>query len=468
MADILIIDDDEMLCDMLRRHIEYAGHRAECAFTLADGLKAVASGPFDVVFLDVLLPDGNGLNSLPAIRDKKESPDVIIITGEGDPDGAELAIKTGAWDYIEKPISIKNITLSLTRALEYRQGKGGEETCVILHREEIVGDNPQLNTCLERIGQIAGTHSNVLILGETGTGKELFASAIWKNSLRAEKRFVVVDCAALPDTLVESTLFGHTKGAFTGADKSRTGLIKEADGGTLFLDEIGELPLSVQKTFLRVLQEHRFRAVGNDREMESDFRLVAATNRPLEEMVKTGEFRQDLLFRLQSLTVELPPLRSSPQHIKDLAIHYMVKICESNGMEIKGFSSDFFQILADYDWPGNIRELIHTMEHVIADARFDPTLFPRHLPDKIRIHIARTSVRKKGSSEMSRREGTLEPRKIGTLQSVREAAVSNAEKGYLNELMSYAKKDINEACRRSGLSRSRLYHLLKKYQISRS
>ena len=338
----------------------------------------------------------------------------------------------------------------------------------MLKRERIVGKSPQLNACLERIGQIAGTHSNILILGETGTGKELFAEVIWENSLRAEKQFVVVDCAALPDTLVESTLFGHTKGAFTGADRSRTGLIKEADGGTLFLDEIGELPLLVQKTFLRVLQEHRFRPVGDDREIESDFRLIAATNRSLEEMVRSGGFRQDLLFRLQSLTVELSPLRSCLQDIKDLTIHYMVKICESYGIETKGFSADFFQTLGNYGWPGNIRELIHSMEHVIANAKFEPTLFPRHLPDKIRIQIARTSVRKKGTDKTSGREGVLTPKKIDTLQSVREAAVSSAEKGYLNALLSYTKKDINEACRISNLSRSRLYHLLKKYQINPS
>jgi len=468
MANILIIDDDEMLCDMLGRHIECSGHKVEYACTLEDGLKAVASKAFDVVFLDVLLPDGNGLNVLPTIRNKKRAPEVIIITGEGEPDGAELAIKTGAWDYIEKPMSIKDITLSLSRALLYREGRGDGETRVMLKRERIVGKSPQLNACLERIGQIAGTHSNILILGETGTGKELFAEVIWENSLRAEKQFVVVDCAALPDTLVESTLFGHTKGAFTGADRSRTGLIKEADGGTLFLDEIGELPLLVQKTFLRVLQEHRFRPVGDDREIESDSRLIAATNRSLEEMVRSGGFRQDLLFRLQSLTVELSPLRSCLQDIKDLTIHYMVKICESYGIETKGFSADFFQTLGNYGWPGNIRELIHSMEHVIANAKFEPTLFPRHLPDKIRIQIARTSVRKKGTDKTSGREGVLTPKKIDTLQSVREAAVSSAEKGYLNALLSYTKKDINEACRISNLSRSRLYHLLKKYQINPS
>ena len=355
---------------MLKRHVEYSGHKSEFVLTLQDGLKAVASKAFDVVFLDVLLPDGNGLDALPTIGNQKAAPEVIIITGEGEADGAELAIKTGAWDYIEKPLSLQNLTLSLSRALQYRQERGDRKGRVILQRDEIVGNSPRLNACLERIGQIAGVNSNVLILGETGTGKELFAKTIWKNSLRAEKRFVVVDCAALPGTLVESTLFGHIKGAFTGADRSRTGLIKDADGGTLFLDEIGELPVAVQASFLRVLQEHRFRPVGGDREIESDFRLISATNRSLEEMVIKGEFRQDLLFRLQSLTVELPPLRSCRQDIKDLAIYYMVKLCERDGMETKGFSPDFFEVLIDYDWPGNTRELINALENSLANAKY--------------------------------------------------------------------------------------------------
>lgn len=198
MGNILIIDDDERLCNMLRRYLEYAGHKSEYVLTLEDGLKAVATKAFDVVFLDVLLPDGNGLDALPTIGSQKAAPEVIIITGEGEPDGAELAIKSGAWDYVEKPLSLNSLSLSLSRVLQYRQGKSDQKAHVLLQREEIVGSSPPLKACLERIGQIAGVNSNVLILGETGTGKELFAKTIWKNSSRAEKKFVVVDLCGTP------------------------------------------------------------------------------------------------------------------------------------------------------------------------------------------------------------------------------------------------------------------------------
>jgi len=468
MANILIIDDDEMICDMLRRCVEHAGHKAEYALTLEDGLKAVAFKAFDVVFLDVRLPDGNGLDALPTIQEKSDPPEVIIITGEGEPDGAELAINSGAWDYVEKPLSLRDITISLSRALQYREERGGKEIPVALRRDGIIGNSPRLNECLDHLGRLAYSHSNILITGETGTGKELFAWAIWKNSPRANKHFVVVDCAALPDNLVESMLFGHKRGAFTGADKSRQGLIKEADGGTLFLDEVGELPLALQKNFLRVLQEHRFRPLGDDREVVSDFRLLAATNRDLEKMVQAGKFRQDLLFRLQSLTIELPPLRTYPEDIKDLCIHYMVKLCERDGMEIKGFSSDFFEILAGYDWPGNVRDLINTMEYVLTMAHSEPTLFPKHLPNQIRIHVARSSVSKKIPDEGEAKEERHQTEPLRTLNGVRQAGIFKLEKEYLHDLMVATKGDIKEACRISGLSRSRLYHLLKKYQINPS
>jgi two-component system NtrC family response regulator len=263
-------------------------------------------------------------------------------------------------------------------------------------------------------------------------------------------------------------LFGHERGAFTGAEKARTGLVKEADRGTLFLDEVGELPLSVQKDFLRVLQENRFRPLGSNKEIESDFRLVSATNRDLEIMIESGQFRKDLFFRLQSVIIELPPLRTRSQDIKDLAIHYMVKLCERYGMETKGFSPDFFETLAAYNWPGNVRELIHTMERVLTVARFEPTLFPRHLPTKIRAHAARASVRKTGVGIEKIEEDNHPAEMLPKLQDVRETAVSNAEKQYLYDLMLLTKKEIKEACRVSGLSQSRLYYLMKKHKISRT
>jgi two-component system NtrC family response regulator len=280
-----------------------------------------------VIFLDVRLPDGNGLENLTTFREQPSTPEVIIMTGVGDPDGAELAVKGGAWDYIQKPFSKQEIVLLLHRALDYRE-KSAQKIPVILKREHIIGSSSRLQAHLDLLAQAANTDTNVLISGESGTGKELFARAIHQNSVRAGKKFVVVDCTALPENLVESVLFGHKKGAFTGADRTENGLFKYADGGTLFLDEVGELPLSIQKKFLRVLQEHRFRLVGSQQEISSDFRVVAATNRDLEQMVETGDFRQDLLYRLRAFTIELSPLRERFSDTRELTIHHISRICE--------------------------------------------------------------------------------------------------------------------------------------------
>src|SRR4030042_306795 len=236
MAHILIIDDDEMMCDMLSTMVRQMGHHATCANTLQEGIKVWSSEDFDVVFLDVRLPDGSGLEVLPRIREASSAPEVIIITGFGDPDGAELAIKNGAWDYLEKPSSIKAMTLPLVRALQYREEKKARKSPVVLKREGIVGNSPPMKSCIDMVAQAANSDANVLITGETGTGKEIFAFAIHNNSRRADKNFVGVDCATLPVNLVESVLFGHEKGAFAGADRVQDGLIKQAHGGSVFFD----------------------------------------------------------------------------------------------------------------------------------------------------------------------------------------------------------------------------------------
>ena len=472
MANVLIIDDNKVFCDMLHGVAKQMEHEVRCSHILREGLMAVRSRSFDVVFLSARMPDGNGLDALPKILQTPPSPEVIIISDSGDPDEAELAIKSGAWDYINRPSSEKAIALPLVRALQYRAKKVPVEPSVSLKKETfegIVGNSPQIKACLEVVAQAADSDTTVLITGETGTGKELFAWAIHNNSARADKNFVVVDCAALPETLVESTLFGHERGAFTGAEKGRDGLITQADRGTLFLDEVGELPFSIQKTFLRVLEELRFRPVGGRGEIKSDFRLIVASNRDLDDMAHRNLFRKDLLFRLRSFTIELPPLRERSEDIEAIVNHHAAQLCRDYGLEKKGFSPEFFDVLlSGYDWPGNVRELVNALERAIVSARHEPMLFPRHLPTDIRAKMARTSVGDEDAETRKPKGSAYSKEILPGLQELREAAIAEVEQNYLRELMSLTRGNIKEACRISGLSRSRLYELLKKHHVSTS
>ncbi len=464
MATVLIIDDDKLICDWIAKVVTRLGHHPVATHLLREGLRKAQSEPFDIVFLDVQMPDGSGLEIMPQIKAVRSAPEIIVITGLGDPDEAELAIQTGAWDYLEKPASFEAIKLPLQRALEYRADRKPGGSSTVLKRNGIIGDSPKITACLELLAQAAGSNANVLITGETGTGKELFAKVIHANSPRAKKNFVVVDCTALPETLVESVLFGHARGAFTGAETSEEGLIKQADGGTLFLDEIGELPALIQKKFLRVIQEHRFRPVGGRQEIESDFRLVAATNRSLESMVRQGRFREDLLFRLRTLLVESPPLREIPEDIQKLTIFYMTDLCERFGIAAKRASPEFWEIVTAYKWPGNVRELIQALEKALLSAKDEPMLFPKHLPTYIRIQVARGTFPRKLATQGQPGSSSSVPKVPPKLKEIRKAAVSEAERQYLKGLISFAGGDNNKACRISGLSRSRFYTLLRKYR----
>ncbi len=461
MSDVLIIDDDKKICKSLANLLTYMGYGVQCAFTLKDGLKTARRGMFDVVFLDVRLPDGNGLQTVPQFREVASSPEVIIITGEGDADGAELAIKSGAWDYVEKPSSIEALKLPLVRALQYREQERGRKLPVALQQEGIVGNSSALKACLDFLARAANSEANVLITGETGTGKELFARAIHDNSARHNGNFVVVDCGALPATLVESMLFGHEKGAFTGADTAREGLIKQADGGTLLLDEVGELPLSIQTSFLRALQERRFRPIGGRQEVGSDFRLVAATSRDLDKMVENGTFRSDLLFRLRSITVGLPPLKDRMEDIKDLTTYHMNRLCERYRVGTKGFSPDFLDALASYEWPGNVRELVNTLEAALVSAQHEPTMFAKYLPANMRISMATKSLNKKKGVRTIHKEMADSSKALPEFRN----HLDKCKEQYVKDLMALSKNDIGKACQISGMSRSSLYDHLKKYNV---
>lgn len=465
MANIFILDDDQAICEMLSHQLKLQNHNVAVAFNLEQGIENLSRLAPDVVFLDVCLPDGNGLLLIPKIRKLSSKPEVIIITGQGDPDGAEIAIRSGAWDYIEKPSTISKMMLPMIRALEYRKEKAAHTEQFVLKREKIIGNSGKIMDCLELVGKAAKSSANVLITGESGTGKELFAGAIHENSNRKNRRIIIVDCTSLPENLAESILFGHEKGAFTGATTSQQGLIRQADGGTLFLDEIGELPLTVQKKFLRVLQEHRFRPIGSKTEQKSDFRMIAATNRNLEDLVTLNRFREDLLFRLSAIPIHLPPLRDHPEDIKELFFNYLTKICDRDHMNIKGVTPEFIKTLESHKWPGNVRELINTAESAINLSQNDQTLFVKHLPINIRVKTARQTVQSR-NPENSEIPIVTDNDNILPFAEFKAKSLNAIEQKYIVDLLTASNNNIKDAIQLSGLSRSRLYGIMKKHNIS--
>lgn len=481
MTKILIIDDDPIAREILVEYIKPFGYTVMVKETLKEGIQLAAIGKFDLVLLDINLPDGNGLDALPEIRKSASEPEVIIITAEGCAAGAAMAFENGAWDYILKPFSPQEFKLTIKRVLEYRESKQTLKTSseFIFDRSDVIGSSPKMTISLHAAAQCAQSDANTLITGQTGTGKELIANTIHKNSNRKKGHFVVVDCAALPEQLVEAVLFGNVKGAFTGADSSREGLVKKADGGTLFLDEVGELPLSIQKKFLRVLQERKFKSVGGTQDIQSNFRLISATNRTLEEMVSEGQFRSDLLFRLKTIHIELPPLKECKADIKDLALHYIHSICERDGFETKGFSSDFLRMLELYDWPGNIREFINCLEKTILTNPESTMLYPNFLPNQIRLMDLQPRIEEQlqannPGGDLFNQVEPFRPIELPTaflkpikpLKQVKEYILSQFEKIYLDELMAASNNDLDTAGSLAGISKSYLYSLLKKYQTS--
>jgi DNA-binding NtrC family response regulator len=461
-AKILVIDDDEGVVLTLTRIIESLGLEADHALTLTRGMEKIYALDVDLVLLDVNLPDGSGLDAIEDISGISNAPQIIILTAFSDPDGAELAIESGAWDYIQKPASSKAIKLQILRALEYREQKQRSEPLLSLHAHAIVGTSKTLQDCLKKVARIARTDAHVLLTGETGTGKELFAKAIHENSTRSKGGFIVVDCSILSENFIESVLFGHEKGAFTGAYRKRNGLALLAHGGTLFLDEVGELPESIQGSFLRILQDKKFRPMGSEKEIHSDFRVISATNKNIDQMAMEKKFRSDLLYRLKSFSLELPPLRHRKGDIREIASHYTDIFCRQQNTDLKELSDNFMETLEKYDWPGNVRELVNTMETCIASTPSEKTLFAYHLPSKIRARVTRAAFTKNspGKNMVNLISDPRQP-----LPSFRDA-MAQTEKQYLASLHSRAGGDIEAMCRMSGISRAVLYRKLKNLQPS--
>jgi two-component system NtrC family response regulator len=463
---VLVVDDDIMICETLANVFTELQYHTKCVHTLKEGMEAVQADDYDVVFLDVRLPDGNSLSKLSVFNNAPSRPEVIIITAFAETNGAEIAIKAGVWDYLKKPAGINTIKLTLKRAVQYRREKRVSKPSLNIKRHGIIGNSHQINQCLDLVARNSQSDVNILIYGETGTGKELFARAIHANSERSKMNFVPVDCGSLPESLIESLLFGHAKGAFTGADKAKDGLVKHADRGTLFLDEIGELSMELQKVFLRFIQERRFHNIGGVREIKSDFRLIAATNRNLEEMVQQNGFREDLFYRIRSVLIHLPPLRHRKDDLKELTIHYIKTICDSYQTGMKGFSPEFFEQLTAYSWPGNVRELFSALEVAVANARYEPTLFPQHLPGYIRVKLLEPAI---APPEELFKEGSAKEMDNDSLpkwKAFRGEYIARGEKEYLEKLIRISGANIKKAVEISGLSQPRLYELLRKCNLS--
>ncbi|WP_300154797.1 sigma-54 dependent transcriptional regulator [Solidesulfovibrio sp.] len=462
MARILALDDDRLVQRLIGVTATELGHEALAASTLAEGLALCRERGCDVVFLDVLLPDGNGLERIPELRALPDPPEIVIVTGHGDAAGADLAIRHGAWDFLAKPLSLDNLRLILERVVAFRRQRAGASTDLCELRS-IVGESPALRACLDLAAQAAASDINVLLLGETGTGKEVFARAIHDGSARAAMPFVAMDCASATESLLESQLFGHTRGAFTGADQDRDGMARLAHRGTLFLDEVGELPVPLQRSFLRLLETRRFRPIGGKTEVQSDFRLIAATNRNLVEMASLDLFRTDLLYRLNGIVITLPPLRERKEDIPLLCRHFVERLCSRYDACGKTVSDDLVEALVRYDWPGNVRELGHALERAFAASRGEPQIFAGHLPLDIRMAVARSRLgdgRAGTSPAPAAPEGAPQGRVYPPYREFKDAS----ERGYLTGLLA-ATASISQAARVSGLSRGHLYQMLKKHGL---
>jgi two-component system NtrC family response regulator len=458
-----------MICEMLEEFAAELGHESRTARSLQQGRELASGEVFDVVFLDVFLPDGSGLEFVQEFRETSAKPEVIVVTGHGDEDKAEVALRQGAWSYVQKPLTWTNVVQPLERALKSRREERKPKNYQSLKRDDIVGSSPLIRAVLDTVGLAADSGASVLISGETGTGKELVARAIHANGPRQSKPFVVVDCASLPENLVESILFGHVKGSFTGADQDREGLVKQANGGTLFLDEVGELPYSMQRSFLRVLEQRSFRPVGAKKEEQSDFRLVAATNRNLDEMVERKRFRKDLLFRIRSFHIDLPPLRERVEDIESIVRHHIARISVKLGVPEKDLSPEFLDALGAYEWPGNVRELVNSVERAMAAAHHAPTMYLKHLPEDLRASYARMLVRKNGDAvPAQKREAHEAASGMPTWGEFRERAMAEAERRYFGRLLEETAGNVRVTCRTAGVSRARLYQILKKNGMSRN
>jgi len=446
---ILIVDDEPGIRTTLSRALDLEGFDVRAAQDAAEALALVAAFTPDLVLLDLCLPDHDGLWVIQQLRQTSSPPAIVMMSGHGTVDAALEATRLGALDFLEKPIGGERLMVTVRNALKLEQLD--QRMGAVVRRSEqrngMVGESPALKRVLDAVRLAAPTRARVLITGESGVGKELVARAIHETSRRCDTPFVQLNCAAIPETLVESELFGHEKGAFTGADRKRVGRFERADGGTLFLDEIGEMPIGVQARLLRVLQEGELERVGGNSTISVDVRVIAATNRDLRAEVEAGNFREDLFYRLSVIPIEVPPLRDRPGDLPALARHLLLKSCESHELGPKDWADSGIAALAGHDWPGNIRELAALIDRLAI-------LTPHEQIDGADVRAALPGAAKLSSSALP---------EDGPLYAVLEAV----ERRILEDRIARFGGNMTAAARDLGLERSHLYKKVKRLGITR-
>ena len=447
---ILVIDDDEGVRDALKMTLEYEGYECVLARSGLEGLDQVTRECPDVVFLDIKMSGMDGLEALKRIKDVDETVEVVIISGHGTMETGRDATKAGAFHCLSKPLETEDVLLNTRNALEKRRLKTEIRSYRALAeiQHAMVGDSPMLREVTEAIGRAAPTSSTVLIQGESGVGKELVARAIHRNSRRGRERFVQVNCAALPEELIESELFGHERGAFTGATQKQIGKFEQADRGTIFLDEVGDMSLRTQAKVLRVLQEGEVERLGSARTIEIDARVIAATNRNLEEAIDSAVFREDLYFRLSVIPIRVPPLRDRNEDIPRLVEHFSALFCKENNFKPKDFTSSALDLMSNERWRGNVRELRNTVERLMA------------MTDGKTIDVA--EVRGVLRSEPRGGSAAAEAGRAGTLREFKELA----EREFLVSKLREHGWNISKTAGMIDTPRSNMYKKMEHYRIS--
>ena len=445
---ILIVDDDEITCNLLEEVLSKEGYVVDKATNGREAIDKGENKPYEVVLTDIRMIDVDGMEVLRAYRHKSPETIIIMMTAFGSIETAIQAIKEGAYDYVSKPFKLDEIKLTIRRALEqkrllrenlfYRQ-----ELITKYKLENIAGRSPQMLQVYKTIARVAESRSTVLIVGESGTGKELVARAIHFNSPRSSKPFVAVDCGSLAETLLESELFGHVRGAFTGAVTNKKGLFEEADSGTCFLDEVGDISLTMQAKLLRVIQEHEIKRVGGTETTKIDARIVAATNKNLEELVTEKKFREDLFYRLNVVSIHLPALRDRTDDIPLLADHFLRKYAAENERPISRISSEALDLFLRYQWPGNVRELENIIERAVTLSQHS-IILPEDLPWRIRV----------------------EPAEIRTASLPTQISLIDLEKLYIKKVLEETGGNKKKAADILGIDRRTLYRMAARYGIS--